>query len=1137
MPNEPTWEDTTEPVPTWDETVPVEPVPIAQPAPQAPIIPFSGMQSESLEARDFLRTSPDQLRGMGDKPIVPIPKVPQQQGALAQAGAGLVNVATGLIEGIETPQMIAALPIFPARLSQLIFGGAALKGAYEEGKQAFAPDRTIQQRIESGGRGLVDLIFGGTLLRGATRGLTPFTDSVARPEPVPEVRQAPAVTEQPKQGGEIGATQERQIQESVPAEHPRDGEIGTSSETSSSSGVQPAAEVQGQTEVAKPEGTGEIVQRIEEPGVGRAEVTKPHGIYTTPAEHPSPHADLGGKKFLWRLNPEAKVLDVTGAEAPPMRRMATASSPGVAAAKKLLPPEIGNLIRPNMGKTEAIEIAKARFPNVDWNRYYDAQEVMEGLGGMEAKKAGYDIIKGNDPEMPEFSERILLTKNAGTPIAESEATAAPVTQIPTTASEAAKPTETAPVPAEPVAVEQQFPTLSSTKNVTTDLQRAARNIEPVEKAVIQSRSATWDEAARTDNADPLAKNRLIDEFESNPRAAKPIENDLILRRLIEVEKEHEAAVHEVNRTKSPEAQSRLDSARDELQRVYNVARATGTEAGLSLNARKAMADRDLNLAWMEAQVRAAGKSKPLTTKTLGEVKDVHDQLKSTQGRIFDNEKRLAAYKKRVATQTSKLAGKIESGDLAPVTRERLKLDDEAFGLQQEYQALRNKFNQLVEREKLKSKNFYERALNTFVALERSMKLTGITTLGKIAGAAVTRTAQSIAENVVGGVLGKLPGLSKIAEKAPREGGLSLAAETAGLRAFGKGIKEIPGVVTGKISTYETRIPTSKILGTPGRLHGALKRPAWRSEYDRSIKLYEQEASRLGKDPDNPQVRQSIREGAKANADRAIFQNDNVVSSSWNVLLRALESSKKYPNAGFLLSRIGRFLLPIVRVPTNIALETGTMLTGSLTGTGKLIGVMSRGLKNIESGEAELIMRHYKKGAVGAGLFLTGYFNPDSFGGFYEPRGDRQPGDLAVGEAQVMGITIPWWLLHGPPFLVMQAGATARKLMDKEKGAAASGHAVIRGIAEEIPFIKETTAIDSMLGETHEASKAIGDLARSTVVPQAVQNVARWTTEKDSYGHPVLRKPENLLDYIKLGIPGLREQVPLKPEKQSENYIQ
>jgi hypothetical protein len=169
----------------------------------------------------------------------------------------------------------------------------------------------------------------------------------------------------------------------------------------------------------QPQATGgaapEIVNRYEEPGVGRASVDKPHGIYTTPDQYESPHADLGGPKFQWKLNPNAKILDVTGMDAPPMRQMASGSSPGVAAAKHLLPPEIANSIRYGMGKSEAIEIASKRFPNVDWNRYYDAQEVIEGLGGMEAKKAGYDIIKGDDTQMPEFSERVLLTKNAGTP--------------------------------------------------------------------------------------------------------------------------------------------------------------------------------------------------------------------------------------------------------------------------------------------------------------------------------------------------------------------------------------------------------------------------------------------------------------------------------------------------------------------------------------------------------------------------------------------------------------------------------------------------------------------------------------------------------------------------------------------------
>lgn len=123
------------------------------------IIPRSGAQMESLGAREFLQTAPGETRGTGDQPVIPIPRIPQQQGLLAQLGAGAVNIGAGLAEMTETPQMIASLPILPAKLTQLIFGGQALsdiKTAYEE---AARPETTVQKGLELGGGVLSQMRF------------------------------------------------------------------------------------------------------------------------------------------------------------------------------------------------------------------------------------------------------------------------------------------------------------------------------------------------------------------------------------------------------------------------------------------------------------------------------------------------------------------------------------------------------------------------------------------------------------------------------------------------------------------------------------------------------------------------------------------------------------------------------------------------------------------------------------------------------------------------------------------------------------------------------------------------------------------------------------------------------------------
>jgi len=515
------------------------------------------------------------------------------------------------------------------------------------------------------------------------------------------------------------------------------------------------------------------------------------------------------------------------------------------------------------------------------------------------------------------------------------------------------------------------------------------------------------------------------------------------------------------------------------------------------------------------------------------LKDIYDRAVAMRSAALERAsdlKKLSAYKTRLRGQTETLRAKIDEGDLTRIIRRKLPLDKEAFALRQEYQAMKKRFDDMIERDRAKNRPGWQKLTDTFVAFERAIKLTGITTIGKIAAAAGTRIIQSITENAVGAILSKVPGLSRIAAQAPREGRLSLPAERAGLRGVGTGIREMPRVATGQISTYETRIPSSKILGAPGRIHGVLKRPAWRNEFERSKVMFTESAEKLGKDVSDPEVQQQIYDSSKANADRAIFLQDNIASSAWNSLIRSWESSKKFPIAGFVLSRIARFLLPIVRVPTNVALETGTMIGGTLTGTGKLIGVMGKGLENIKPEEADMILRHYKKGLIGAGLFLTGFLNPDNFGGFFVPK-EKREGTMHWGDATIMGVRIPWWLLHAPPFLVMQAGATTAKLLP-QRGAVGASLATTHALLDEIPFMRELNFIDSALGEGWGSTRAIGQLLQGTVVPQALNNVSQWTDQKDTNGNPIRRYPRTAIDYVKLGIPGLREQVPTTPARKT-----
>ncbi len=160
------------------------------------------------------------------------------------------------------------------------------------------------------------------------------------------------------------------------------------------------------------------VQRVEEPGVEPA-LDKPHGVYTTPADVESPHVDLGGEIRRYDVNPDARVLVLPdyGREVA-MRQGAVGAGAGVQAARHLLGADEFARLKA-LDKSRLIEEAKPLDATVDWARYHDAQEVMEAIGAILARRQGYDALWLPDRADPAFSEFVALSPRALTPAAPS----------------------------------------------------------------------------------------------------------------------------------------------------------------------------------------------------------------------------------------------------------------------------------------------------------------------------------------------------------------------------------------------------------------------------------------------------------------------------------------------------------------------------------------------------------------------------------------------------------------------------------------------------------------------------------------------------------------------------------------------
>ncbi len=170
-----------------------------------------------------------------------------------------------------------------------------------------------------------------------------------------------------------------------------------------------------------------FVQRYEEPGVPTAVPDqKPHGVFTTPADVQSPHADLGGDRSDWEIQPGSRVLDLTSESPKPIREMAMDSGTGVHAAARLMPPEMAAELMQGLRRARAVEMGKELFPSQDFSRYTDAQDVIEGIGGLLAKRDGYDLVYRKDPHDDAWSEVVILNDRGAKPVTKGGASDVPV---------------------------------------------------------------------------------------------------------------------------------------------------------------------------------------------------------------------------------------------------------------------------------------------------------------------------------------------------------------------------------------------------------------------------------------------------------------------------------------------------------------------------------------------------------------------------------------------------------------------------------------------------------------------------------------------------------------------------------------
>jgi hypothetical protein len=473
-----------------------------------------------------------------------------------------------------------------------------------------------------------------------------------------------------------------------------------------------------------------------------------------------------------------------------------------------------------------------------------------------------------------------------------------------------------------------------------------------------------------------------------------------------------------------------------------------------------------------------------------------------------NSQSLKGYKTYLANRTAELQSKLAVGDFTPRAKPKGRvLDTEEQQAKLAYEKARQAYDVGNAAARLANRGTMVKALDYVARWTRATILTAPSVVEHLAGGAILKLASSPIEEVIGAGIGKIiPG---VASKAVRQGGMNVKAEVhAKGQAFlniGRDIVDM--VKTGQLDfqtlySKNRQIPKG-VLEYPGRVHGALKTLELREEFTRSWDKRMEAMAKEGRDINDPLVQHEVGQKSVLDAEEAIFMEDTGLNSALGDFIKRLERPNKegkVPVAGKVMATAVRFAIPIKRFAVNLVHQTLQYMFGTVWGMTELGLAMKRGMKNLKSEDAELIMKHLKKGSVGSALFIVGFLNPNNVGGFYQFGQKKHKGDIEANGVRIFGVNISHHLLRTPPIFCLQAGATFRHVYKKATGkgdsgitAAAKGAgAVAGGVTDMLPGSRAGSDLQRL---EQNPGKMLEQQFLDRAIPRLITQPYEWATGK------------------------------------------
>lgn len=666
--------------------------------------------------------------------------------------------------------------------------------------------------------------------------------------------------------------------------------------------------------------------------------------------------------------------------------------------------------------------------------------------------------------------------------------------------------------------------------------------------------------------------KLVDDLEKTGRPTTRVETVQLLMEKVRLNQALEAAQKaksDAIREGKPDAEvdrlaQEVADAYEAIDKLERVAWNTGSEAGGAFRLRRAIMTGDYSLQGLLQKMGAkAGREIKPGDPLYDQIKDLAEQLQKAYAGLAAAEDNLEAAQKQTEANKGNAPEGKGPGEGTPK-------EQQLPGQQgQDFQSLLDAYHEaLVKVEEARSAEirvrgqidwdkmpWYSKFGSTLHKVVVNILISSPRVLGKLGMSSLMRPGTNLIEDVAGAMLRKLPGVQWTADQAPRHGSdlaTVLKAQPANVKAFFKGFADAVQVLrTGKSSVSELagelRSSQQTFLDWQFRLHDAEKEPLVQYEFQNAKAQITEWARRQGKNLLDPSVQGWIERYAAERAMEVKFRQKSQVVDDIN---KILSSTRKTPMVWRIAKGAVRtFGVPILRQPTNWATEVGSYLFGSFYGGGRIALNFARGVKALPPEQADVIMRNLKKGSVGAALMALGYFKPDWFGGFYDPKDKKKPGDPGFMETHVPGTktNLPGWVLHNPFFIPTQVGSTFRHWRDahlgkKESEAEADAYAAwhaVHGFGQEMPFIRESPAVEAFTDKDAEKGGwYLGNFLKG-MSPQAMK---WWAEQEDTdpqtgswynpASKPMPRKVKGTMQQIQSSVPWWRRSLPVDAKKRS-----